>query len=59
MERKEREIADMKGSYDAVIQKMNNDHTFALDQGKQFQISGVFAAFDGFHLQREIPLTQS
>ena len=49
----------MKGSYDAVIQKMNNDHAFALDQGKQFQLSEVFAAFDGFHLQREIPLTQS
>ena len=59
MERKEREIADMKGSYDAVIQKMNNDHTFALDQGEQFQLSRVFAAFDGFHLQRENPLTQS
>ena len=59
MKRKEREIADMKGSYDAVIQKMNNDHTFALDQGKQFQLSEVFTAFDGFHLQREIPLTQS
>ena len=33
---KEQEIAAVKEQYEAMIQKMKSDHSFALNQGKKY-----------------------